>query len=287
MSLPELNAEPHEQRLIGEHALHPIAVIVVSCDKYADLWKPFFALFRKFWPDCPYTTYLLSNHAVWADNSITGVQVGDDTSWSGNLRRSLVSIKEDNVIMFLDDLFLLKPVDTDGLKAICAEFLKADGNCLKLNPTVRGDKPHNVWFDQSFAGAPYRVSTVLTLWKKSLLNELLTDGETAWEFEIKGSNRSDMYDGFYVAKAPHFEITNGVIKGRWSRLALKRVRSRSHPFTTSRAMMSRLGELAYQMAVVRSKVLGWLLPARSARRVLDWLRRGRDLLMRPKYLARH
>jgi hypothetical protein len=30
-----------------------IAIPVVSCDKYSDLWQPFFALFDRFWPDCP------------------------------------------------------------------------------------------------------------------------------------------------------------------------------------------------------------------------------------------
>jgi len=38
-----------------------IAVLVVSCDKYADLWPPFFQLFLRFWPECPFSVYLISN----------------------------------------------------------------------------------------------------------------------------------------------------------------------------------------------------------------------------------
>ena len=36
------------------------AILIVSCDKYSDLWDPFFKLFFKFWPDCPFNIYLLS-----------------------------------------------------------------------------------------------------------------------------------------------------------------------------------------------------------------------------------
>jgi hypothetical protein len=38
-----------------------LAVIVVSCDLYSDVWKPFFTLFFKYWNDCPFPVYLTSN----------------------------------------------------------------------------------------------------------------------------------------------------------------------------------------------------------------------------------
>ncbi len=44
------------------HTNSELAILVCSCDKYADVWEPFFKLFFKFWPDCPYPIYLLSNY---------------------------------------------------------------------------------------------------------------------------------------------------------------------------------------------------------------------------------
>ena len=35
-------------------------VLVASCDKYADLLGPFSALWRKFWPDCPFEVVLVT-----------------------------------------------------------------------------------------------------------------------------------------------------------------------------------------------------------------------------------
>ncbi len=35
-------------------------VLVASCDKYADLLRPFDILWRKYWADCPFETVLVT-----------------------------------------------------------------------------------------------------------------------------------------------------------------------------------------------------------------------------------
>ncbi len=44
------------------------AVLVVSCDNYSDVWSPFFELYSRFWPDCPFNTYLISNTKEYSVN---------------------------------------------------------------------------------------------------------------------------------------------------------------------------------------------------------------------------
>ena len=38
-----------------------VAFLIVSCDRYSDLWEAFFTLLSKYWPDKNFHTYLLSN----------------------------------------------------------------------------------------------------------------------------------------------------------------------------------------------------------------------------------
>ena len=38
-------------------------VLCCSCDKYADLQPKFLALFRKYWPDCPFPLVLVTESA--------------------------------------------------------------------------------------------------------------------------------------------------------------------------------------------------------------------------------
>lgn len=33
-------------------------IVVSTCDAYRDLWPAFFALFKRYWPDCPYKIVL-------------------------------------------------------------------------------------------------------------------------------------------------------------------------------------------------------------------------------------
>jgi hypothetical protein len=260
-----------------------IAVVVVSCDKYADLWTPFFFFLKKFWPDCPHKVYLISNHHSFEDSSIVCIRVGDDISWSGNLRLALNAINEDYVIMFLDDLFLMGPVDTRQLTSIYQTFIALDGNCVKLAPTVRGDRAFNGILTLSTPGAPYRASTVLTMWKKNLLRDLLLDGENAWQFEIEGSKRSDVYDGFYVAKAPVFRVENCVVKGRWSLSALKKVKVHCPTLSPNRKVMTLTSDILFHVALLRSRVITRILPHRYARSTMDALRRFRDRFLRKGY----
>ena len=257
-----------------------IAILVASCDKYADLWPLFFELFRKFWPDCPYRVYLLSNHLRPSYRGIVPVPVGDDTSWSGNLRKALHAIPEDHILLLVDDLFFLAPVNTRTVVELATELISASGNCLKMNPSVPGNIRFNDRLYLSSPGAAYRASTVLTLWKKNVLHDLLVEGETAWDFEIEGSRRSDAYGKFFTSSRKQFQIVNGVIKGRWSRYAFDQVRAAAgRTVTPTRPVLSFPGELLYQMALQRSRLL-YRLPHGWGRALLDTLRRIRDRFRR-------
>ena len=35
-------------------------VVILTCDSYSDIWEPFFKLKNKYWPDCKYDTYLIT-----------------------------------------------------------------------------------------------------------------------------------------------------------------------------------------------------------------------------------
>jgi hypothetical protein len=171
--------------------------VVVSHDGCADIWPGFFGLMSRFWVDLPYPLYLISNHLAFPDKSITTLRVGDDQSWSDTLARGLERIPSRYVLLILDDFFLTGPVDTalvlrthDAMVAKGAAYLRlvpnpaADEPCPDLPP----DLPMIGTINK---GAPYRASLQMAFWLRSALIDLLRRGESAWDFEIKGSRRSD------------------------------------------------------------------------------------------------
>ncbi len=251
-----------------------IAVLVVSCDNYADLWQPFFDLFRRFWPDCPFPVYLLTNRKRFDAPGVVTIQAGKDVSWSDNVLEGLRHIKEDFVLMWIDDLFLLEKVDTEALLRVCNEFIKVDGNYIRLNPTVKADKPFNDYFGLASKGTIYRTATVMSLWRKEVLRELLKPGESAWDFEIHGTIRSDVYDGFYSTNETQISVVNTVIKGKWQRSALRMLDELGINITSDRKVMTVRESIKLKLLVARSFMLN-IIPARSRRSLKNAILRGK------------
>ncbi len=260
-----------------------VAIVVVSCDPYADLWNDFLGCFFRFWPDCPYPVYIISNHIPCRHPRALALTVGDDTTWSRNLQIALERLPHRRVVLMVEDLFLLAPVATASVRALVREFVERAGNCLKLTRTVPGDRRGSVALDASLPGAPYRCSAVFTLWKTEVLRDILRPHESAWDFEIQGSARTDAYDGFFVVRKSPFVCANAVVRGRWSRVARRRILHAGILLqSTARPTLSLPAEFAYQAALLRARVL-YRLPGRMRRAWMDRARRWRDSWKRGRH----
>ena len=95
----------------------------------------------------------------------------------------------------LDDFWLTGPVNTIVLKNLSDIILnkKADRihltNFLDEKKTIITNNISNL-LNGYTAKSRYRTSLQAGLWRVSTFQELLKDGETPWEFETKGSIRS-------------------------------------------------------------------------------------------------
>lgn len=247
-----------------------LVVLVVSCDRYADVWGPFFALLRRFWPDCPFRVYLLTNHLKPEIPGVTVLPVGEDRSWSENVRKAVETFKEEYVLMWIDDLLLREPVRPDQVEALGRWMADARPNYVRWNPSEPPDRPFDERVGVVSKGSVYRTSTVLSAWKRSVLLALLKDGETAWDFEIEGSVRSDRYDGFFSTWRDHVPVANGIIKGRWDRRVVKLLQGLGVPADLSRRReMTKWESAVWWMKRLRTKVFQWV-PAPYRRTVKQW-----------------
>jgi hypothetical protein len=201
------------------------SVLVSSCDAYSDLWTPFFTLFWRNWPDCPYPVYLGANQARYDHPRVRTLQAGPDESWSANLRFFLDQLGSEYVLLLLEDFFLVKPVPplavSDQLKALDA----LRGTVVRLFPNP---PPHMRMQGHAGIGsihrfAPFRVSAQAAIWRRSDLLGLLREGESAWEFERNGTIRSQSRaDGFYCTYEAILQYVHVVEQGRWFRSAVRR-----------------------------------------------------------------
>lgn len=198
--------------------MNDLALLVVSCDKYSDLWEHFFALIEKYWNDCTLTKYLGSNFMNYDKNNVRTIQVGADRSWAENVKKMLEQIQENYVIMMLEDFFIDKPIMNNAIEILYNHMLIHGYDCLRLEPSPPPIKidDKNLRIGRLIPGSPYYVSTQPAIWKKSILVELLMDGYSAWDFEIRNSKKSaDFKYNFYCTKDYILHHLNGVERGKY------------------------------------------------------------------------
>jgi hypothetical protein len=177
------------------------ALLVLSCDAYSDLWRPFFTLLRRHWPDCPFPIYLGTGELDCAEPGVTTLKSGAGRDWSGCLRDYLQQIPERHVLIMLEDFFLRRRVDT-ALIAHCLEFAAShDAIQVRLLPRPGATRPcpDSRVVGESERASPYRLSTQAAIWNRDQLLALLRPGESAWDFEHAGNARADAFSGGFYA----------------------------------------------------------------------------------------
>jgi hypothetical protein len=246
------------------------AVLVVSCDNYSDVWDSFFELFHRYWSDCPFNIYLLSNTINSSFPNVRNILTGKDISWSDNLKKALDDIEENYVLLIIEDLYLYNIVQTDRVLRVIDWAICSDANYVRMNPLTMADKAFNDLVGIVSEGTIYRTSTVMSLWNKEVLHELLKPGESAWDFEVYGSIRSDKYDRFYATWQNYFPILNTIIKSKWNRFALYKLRKIGvYPDLSRRRVMTVEESAAFLLKRFRTMILK-VVPSRFRRGLKKW-----------------
>jgi hypothetical protein len=195
-----------------------LAVLVVSCDKYSDVWEPYFRLFRKRWPDCPYPVYLGSNFVDFRFEGVSCIPIGEDRSWTENLHLLLDAVDRSRIILLLEDFFLTRETNTDLIIKMVELSEKLDLGCFRLFPLPPPSKkiPDIPGVGEIRKGDDFRVSTQAGIWSTKLLRSLAWPGMTAWQFEEIASLVSDMMPERYLGLyEPAMEYCNGLVQGKW------------------------------------------------------------------------
>lgn len=196
-----------------------VSVLVCSCDRYADLWRPFFEIFRIRWPQCPWPLYLGSNHRRFEGQGVTTLAIGPDRAWGQNLLAMLDGIQTPRALLMLEDFLIRKPVDSERVAALAAVAARENLACLRLVPMPRPSKrvANYAGLGEIRPGDEYRVSTQAALWNVADLRRLLRPQFSAWQFEQLGSILSErlMPGGFWGTYEPAIDYLHGVDRGLW------------------------------------------------------------------------
>lgn len=252
------------------------AVVISSCDAYSDLWTPFFNLFWKYWPDCPFPVYLISNFQTYSHPRVIPLRIGDDRNWSYQMRAALSRLGTEHVLLMLEDYFLRRSVQNQEVLTGLMTLRRLGGSMLRLVPRPPPDEPvfGYPWIGRIRAGAPYRVSTQSAFWRRQDLMDLMRDGESIWQFEMEGSLRSDSPKGYYSVWKPVMPYDHHVIeRGKWFRNEAARFKQMGIGCDYSRRpIMTRWEMVRWRVSMMRGQALQ-LLPWPQRLRLVRFVRR--------------
>jgi hypothetical protein len=242
-------------------------VLVPSLDAYADLWTPFFTLFWRYWPDCPFPVYLGTNALPFPDPRVTVVHAEHGNNWTNRVRLQLQQLQTPYVLIVLEDFFLRSPVDTRACLDCFAAMRTLDAHMVRLHPDPKPDHPVPGFplLGSIDARAPYRACAQIAIWKRETLLSLMKENESVWEFELLGSRRSDKLDGFFSTWKPLMKHRHVMERGKWFRNEARIHRKMGIGFNSQRPVWSVRDTLKRQGKVAVSKLL----------RVIPWRERAK------------
>jgi hypothetical protein len=200
--------------------MNNISIIISSFDRYAVCWAPFCHGLQKYWPDHFQPLYFITNHLEPPCGQ--AIKVGPDRGWAGNLLYALDQIESPYILYAQEDYWLTAPVNSAALSEYAAWLAADRADYIRLYPAPPPALP--------FPGddrlgildvhAEYRTSLQMALWRKSVLQALLVPGETPWQFEVQGSQRSQVYgERFLSVRKESFGIRyvfTAIVDGEWS-----------------------------------------------------------------------
>lgn len=256
------------------------SILVVSCDRYADLWRPFFNLMWRYWPDAPFKIYLGANFLVYNDSRVETLTIGEDPGWSTGLKRMLEQIESPAIVLMLEDFFLRRPVDTEAVVSCLRAFDHLGAHMVRLVPRPGPDRraPGFPFLGAIRPSSPYRVSTQGTLWQKTALLSLVREGENIWDFELNGTVRSQVSEtGYYCVRKDVLTYGHHVIeRGKWLRREARRFGGMDIGCDFSRRpVMSFREDLRWRMSRLLAYPKG-LIPWSSRQKIIQVIRGGRQ-----------
>ena len=190
-----------------------LTILMCTCDKYKDLWDPFFILFNKFGGALRKLPIVINTESEkYKFNNLNIVCPNDyknpeEVAWGKCLKSTIERISTDYILFLLDDFFVKRTVTNEDFNKIidCVRYMEEDASIggMSLVPLYikdNGKEFHDFYLVNP--GTPYRFNAQACVWRKETLYNSIIDIENPWEWEVYGNIRNDVLikEKIYVLK---------------------------------------------------------------------------------------
>ena len=195
-----------------------MVILVLSCDKNADLFYPFHYCIEKYYPAHPkilYATETIENpyyETIRKDYPLN--------KWTKRIRETLNEIDDNQILIMMDDCFVREPVDIERIQ-YANDNLKNNIAMFNFEKSFdsNDENTHLLNFKKRRHGSSYEVSIMCGLWNKEKLLDVLKKDSDPWSVEYEQNNCGyDYYinSGDYIINWGYITWNPaGLCKGKW------------------------------------------------------------------------
>ena len=216
-----------------------LSIFVNTSDSFEDCWHPFFTLFVRYWPNCPYPIVLNTETKHYSFKGLNivcaKVAAGENRrlTWSECLARALDGVQAPYILYLQEDYFVEAAVNVGALDSMLQALKAGRADVVRLSeasdagPWLQTDAP--IW--QVAQKAKYQISLQAALWRKDFLRAQVRLHENPWQLESFGSMRlrrqktkifcvnRDLFSGKGKEIFPY--TPTGVVAGKWVQQVVK------------------------------------------------------------------
>lgn len=195
-----------------------VSILVSSCDKYYEAWMPFFTLLNKYWVECNFPKYLLTESSSYTDFDVKTINC-QSNEWSSRLLYALDKIDTEYVLFLLEDFFIMGTVDNEAIKRYVS-YLDNDENMSVIYlKTIAGQKTTSSEYPELIkmeAGKKYYMNFQAALWRRKDLMGIIKPGLSPWDIEEELSRSMEPGDFYCVKNSSYTDCSNDVIPYLWA-----------------------------------------------------------------------
>jgi hypothetical protein len=195
-----------------------VNILVLTSPRYHHALRGFAYMFNKYWRSPTRPEVLVASPAtlaprVYLPSNFRYLKQGEHDQypvgkWSNFLLDTLAYLGWKHFVLFLEDFWLMRPVDTGVVERIYAYCQDHDVLRFDLTADRLYAAPNTEIFDYGFLGhhdiirsdpaSAYHVSTQAAVWNTELLRKILVPNESPWQFEILGTERARLHPDLLV-----------------------------------------------------------------------------------------
>lgn len=195
-------------------------IVVMSCDKNEDLWKPFHDCMEKYWKNHPEIIYSTETKVnPYYKTICRNLPINE---WTQRVRETIKDLPCRNILLTIDDLFLRDYVNNDFIWSL-QEYVDKP-NVASLNFEFSFDSLDKPLDEKVLVRNPqgrFKLSCMCQMWKKKAILDLFNVHKDPWRFE-----KDNKAKGYTFLCSKYGDFLNwgkrkddwhwGIVKGKWT-----------------------------------------------------------------------